>query len=113
REKESCHEGLAEERGRGEVMHLAANDGANEERVDEVVRMIDAEEHRSRRGHVLGMVHVDGLEEEPQPELRDRAHAAVEAIHTVRSHAVESRSCSSDCRISSTPTRISCVAAAS
>jgi len=87
-EQEARDERVAEEGGGGEVMDLAPHGGADDERVDEVVGVIDAEEHRPLAGHALRVSHVDRLEEEPEPEPRDGAHRAVEAIHALpRAHA--------------------------
>src|SRR5207244_12489978 len=86
---EARDERVLEEGGGGEVVHLAPHGSADDERVDEVVGVVDAEEHRPLMGHALRTAHVDRLEEEPQPEPRDRAHGPVEAVHALRrAHAV-------------------------
>ncbi len=38
-------ERIPEERGRGQVVHLAGEDGADQQRIDQVIGVIDAEEH--------------------------------------------------------------------
>ena len=89
RAEEARDERVLEEGGGGEVVHLAPHGSADDERVDEVVGVVDAEEHRPLMGHALRTAHVDRLEEEPQPEPRDRAHGPVEAVHALRrAHAV-------------------------
>src|SRR5216684_1063403 len=73
-------EGIAEEGGRGEVVHLALHHRAHEERIDEVVRVVDAEEDGAGPGDALGMPHVDGAEEEPDPEAAKEPHEGIEAV---------------------------------
>jgi hypothetical protein len=68
REEEAGHDPAAKERRGGEVVDLAPHDGAHQQRVDEIVRMIDAEQNGPVRRHALGVVDVDGAEEEPHPE---------------------------------------------
>jgi len=41
-------ERVAEERGGGEVVHLPREHRPSAQRVDQVVRMVDAEEHRTK-----------------------------------------------------------------
>src|SRR5437870_12461014 len=56
---------------------------ADQQRVDEVVGVVDAEEHGAVGGDALGVADVHRSEEEPEPEARDRAHGAIEAVHCV------------------------------
>ena len=80
RVQEARHERIAKQRGGGHVVHLAREHGRHDQRVDEVVGMVAAEEHGAAGGHALEVAHVDALEEEPQPEAPDGADDAVEAI---------------------------------
>src|SRR5213592_2210657 len=65
---------------------------ADQQRVDEIVGMVDAKEHGPDGGHTLGVPHVHRAEKEPEPEAPDGAHGAVEAVHRVAPHpGVESR----------------------
>src|SRR5919106_1320437 len=61
-DEEPCDERVAEERGGGEVVHLPR-------------------EHRPRGRYPLGVANLDALEEEPDPEPRDRPHDGVEGVH--------------------------------
>ena len=54
REQEACDERVPEERGGGQEVHLSLQRGGHQERVDEVVRVIDAEEHRPDVGDPVG-----------------------------------------------------------
>jgi hypothetical protein len=74
-------EAVPEERGGGKVVHLARDDRAHEQRIDQVVRVIDAEQHRTRKRYALQMPDLHALEEEPDPESRDHPHDGVEGIH--------------------------------
>ena len=80
RGEESSEQGMAEQRRRREIVHGARQHGADQQRIDQVVRMVDAQQHRATCGHAFGVPHVDPLEEEPEPEAADRANHAVEAI---------------------------------
>src|SRR5438445_5417473 len=63
-----------------------------QQRVDEVVRVVDAEEHGTRVGHALGVAHVHGLEEEPEPEAGGRADEPVKPVSPLpRGPCVERR----------------------
>src|SRR5205823_890819 len=79
---------VPEQLRRGEVVDLAAKHGSDEERVDQVVRVVDAEEYRAGRRHVDGAAHLDALPEEPEPEASDRPHGGVEWVDpfTIRLH---------------------------
>jgi hypothetical protein len=68
---------------------LAGQHGAHQQRVDQVVRVVDAEEDRPSGGHALGVPDLDGLEEEPQPESCDPPDGGVEAVGRLdRRHVV-------------------------
>ena len=47
RDEASCDERVPEERGGSEVVHLPRENRPQQQRVDQVVRMVDAEEHRT------------------------------------------------------------------
>ena len=83
RAQKAREEGIAEERRRGQVVDFPRHDRAHQHRVDEVVRMIHAEEHGTPLGHALAMVGVDALEQEPHPEPRDPPDRLIEAVHVV------------------------------
>ena len=90
--EEPRDERVTEERGGGEVVDLPPHGGADQQRVDQVVRVVDAEEHRAGVGHPLGMAWVHRLEEEPEPEASGRADEPVEPIHPIlRGPGVERR----------------------
>ena len=78
REQEARDERVPEEGRGGEEVHLPIERGGDQQRVDEVVRVIDAEEHRPRLGHPVGVAHVHRLEEEPDAEAGQRPHRGVE-----------------------------------
>jgi hypothetical protein len=80
-DEEPRHERIAEERGGGEVVHLPREHRPDEQRVDQVVRMVDAEEYGAHARHPLRMPHLDALEEEPDPEPRDHPDNGVEGVH--------------------------------
>ena len=61
-------------------MDLAPEHGPDQQRVDEIVRMIDAEQHGTYAGDTLGMSYVHRLEEEPHPEARDGPDASIEGV---------------------------------
>src|SRR5206468_4432370 len=85
-------ESAVEEPGGGKVVDLPPDSRSDEQRVDEIVRVIDAEEHRAGVGHALGMAHVHRLEEEPEPETADRADDPVHALPPIlRGRPVERR----------------------
>jgi hypothetical protein len=50
-DEESRNERVAEERGGREVVYLPLEHRSDEQRIDQVVRMVDAEEHRTRARH--------------------------------------------------------------
>src|SRR5215831_763911 len=83
RAQKSSDEAISEQRGGREVMNLAWDRAAHQERVDEVVGMVDAKKHRPVGRHALRVSDVDGPEEEPEPEAPDGAHGAIEGIHRV------------------------------
>jgi len=85
-------EGVAEERRRREVVDLPPERAAHQQRVDEIVGMVDAKEYRPDGGHALGVPHVHRAEKEPEPEAPNGAHGAIEAVHRVAPHpGVEGR----------------------
>ena len=79
-EEEAGQQPLAEERRGREIVDLARHHRTDQERVDQVVRMVDAEEHGPGRRHTLGVAYVDAPEEEPHPEAREATQRRVEAI---------------------------------
>ncbi len=81
--EEAGQERIPEERGRGQVVHLAGEDGADQQRVDQVVGVIDTQEYGPVDGDAFEMTHVHALEEEPQPEAADGTEPPVEAVHGV------------------------------
>src|SRR5262249_41137729 len=81
--QKACDDRVPEQGRRRQVVDLAREDGANDERVDEVVRVVDAEEYRPPRGDSLGRVHVDALPEEPEPEARGAPHHHIEGVDAV------------------------------
>ncbi len=80
-DEEPRDERIAEERGGGEVVHLPREHRPHEQRVDQVVRMVDAKEHRTHAWHPLRVPDLDALEEEPDPESRDHPDDGVERVH--------------------------------
>src|ERR671919_19722 len=80
-DEEPCDERVAEERGGGEVVHLPREHRPREQRIEQVIRMVDAKQHRTRGRYPLGVANLDALEEEPDPEPRDRPHDGVEGVH--------------------------------
>ena len=82
-EEKPREELVAEERGRGEVVDLARHHGPHDERVDEVVRVVDAEQHGAPRRDTLAVPDAHAPEEEPDPETRDPTDERVRAIHAV------------------------------
>src|SRR4029453_5325875 len=81
RDEEPRGKRVAEERGGGEIVHLPREDNPHEQRVDQVVRMVDAEEHRTDARYPLGVPDLDALEEEPDPESREQPDDGIEGIH--------------------------------
>ena len=86
RAQEAAEQRVPEERRRREVVNLARHGGTDHERVDEVVRMVDAEQDGARPRHALGMAHARAPEEEPEPEAREAAHERVAAVHARHAH---------------------------
>ena len=92
---------IAEQRGRGQVVDLAGEHGAHQERVDQVVRVVDAEEHGPAARDDVRAADVHPLPEEPHPEAADEPDAPVEPVaaargeldrrHLLREEAVERR----------------------
>ena len=80
------HDGIAEERSGGEVMDLAREHGADEQRIDQVVGMVHAQEHGAARGDLLPAPDVHLLEEEPDPEAADETDDRVEPIGGLSGH---------------------------
>jgi len=77
-EEKPGDERVAEERGGGEVVHLPREHRPHEQRVDQVVRVVDAEENRTHARYALAVPDLDALEKEPDPEPRDHPHDGVE-----------------------------------
>ena len=72
---------VAEERGGSEVVHLPREHRPYEQRVDQVVRMVDAEQHRTHGRYPLRVPDLDALEEKPDPEPRDHPDDDIEGVH--------------------------------
>src|SRR5205823_15006141 len=106
RREEAPDNPVPEQRRGREVVDLAGQGSANQQRVDEVVRVVDAEEYRTPLGHAFRMADIDGLEEEPEPKARDGADGPVEPVRAVPrgggverdAHGVSCRACSRRCR---------------
>ena len=64
-------------------MHLAGEDGADQQRVDQVIGVVDSQEYGPVDRDAFEMTHVHTLEEEPQPEAADGTEPPVEAVHCV------------------------------
>ena len=80
-DEEPRDERFTKEGGGREIVHLPREHRPHQQRVDQVVRMVDAEEHGPRQGHSLRVPDLDALEEEPYPESRDGPHERIEAVH--------------------------------
>jgi hypothetical protein len=83
RTQETGNQWVAEEPRRGEVVDLPLERGPDDQRIDQVVRVVDAEEHRARGRDALGVPDVDGLEAEPEPEPNDEPHGGIEAVRGI------------------------------
>ena len=79
--QEAGEDRVAEERRVGEVVDLARERHRDEERVDQVVGMVDAEEHGAPRRDASRLAHGHLAEEEPDPEARREPQEGVEAAH--------------------------------
>src|SRR6266481_5116047 len=78
--EEPGDDGVPEKRGCSQVVDLSIDDRPHEERVDQVVGMVDAEEHRAPARHPVRVPHVDRAEEEPDPEAAGPADERIERI---------------------------------
>ena len=78
-------DGIAKEPSGREVLHLPWEQRSHEQRVDQVVRVVDAEQHRTRARDPFGVPDLDALEEEPHPEARHHPHDGIERVHDPRS----------------------------
>jgi hypothetical protein len=83
RSEKAPDQGVAEERGRGQVVNLARDGRAHHQGVDEIVGVVDAQQHGSNGRHPFGVAHVDRPKQEPQPEARDQAHGCVEGVGAI------------------------------
>src|SRR6185295_1415252 len=84
--EEAGHQGIAEQ-GRGrQVVDLPREDAADQQGVDQVVRVVDAEEHGARGRHQVRPDNVDVLEEEPEPEPANPTDHRIKpiALHCAR-----------------------------
>ena len=68
---------MTEHRRRGEEVDLPPERRRNDQGVDQVVRVVEAEEHRAGRD-VLRVADVDALEAEPEPEPDDEPYGGIE-----------------------------------
>jgi len=71
---------MTKHRRRGEEVDLPLERCRNDQGIDQVVWMVDAEEHRAVSRDVLRMPYVDGLEAEPEPEPNDEPHGGIETV---------------------------------
>jgi hypothetical protein len=51
--------------------------------IDQVVRVVDAEEHRVNGRDALRVPDVDRLEAEPEPEANDEPHGGIETVRGI------------------------------
>ena len=77
--QETGEDRVPEERGVGDVVDLSRQGRRDQEGVDQVVGMVDAEEHRAPRWDAPCLAHGHLAEEEPDPEARREPQEGVKA----------------------------------
>ena len=83
RTQEAGDQWVTEHRRRGEEVDLSAERCRDDQGIDQVVRVVDTEEHRAVGRDALGVPDVDGLEAEPEPEPNDQPHGGIEAVRGI------------------------------
>ena len=83
RTQETGDQWVTEHRRGGEEVDLPPERCRDDQGIDQVVRVIDAEEHRAVGRDALRMPDVNGLEAEPEPEPNDEPHGSIEAVRGI------------------------------
>ena len=81
--QEARDQWITEHRRRGEEVDLPPERCRHDQGIDQVVWMVDAEEHRAVGRDPLGVPEVDGFEEEPEGETNDEPHGGIESVHPI------------------------------
>jgi len=91
RTQETGGQPMTKHRRGGEEVDLSPERRRNDEGVDQVVRVVDAEEHWTVGRDVLRVPDVDGLEAEPEPEPNDEPYGGIETVRGLGCRARLSR----------------------
>src|SRR5262249_54261898 len=87
RAQEARHQPIPEQGGRREIVDLAGDRAADQQRVDGVIGAVDAQEHVAFGRHALRVPYGDRAAGEREPEPPDGAYGAVDAVHRVEPRA--------------------------